>query len=55
MLNKYAIMLTFTTALRRMGFEKKEIVAHGIRQTASTMLNEAGWPFLIVKTQAYQL
>jgi len=42
---------TFTTALRRMGFDKKEIVAHGIRQTASTMLNEAGWPSLVIERQ----
>lgn len=33
---------TINVAFRRMGFSKDEIVAHGLRSTASTMLNESG-------------
>jgi integrase len=32
-----------TAALRRMGFERTEMTAHGFRTTASTLLNEQGW------------
>jgi integrase len=36
---------TVTGALRRMGFSKDEMTAHGFRSTASTLLNECGrWP-----------
>ena len=33
---------TINTAFRRMGFTKDEVTAHGLRSTASTMLNESG-------------
>jgi integrase len=33
---------TINVAFRRMGFGKDEIVAHGLRSTASTLLNESG-------------
>lgn len=33
---------TLNSSFRRMGFEKDEITAHGLRATASTMLNESG-------------
>jgi integrase len=33
---------TLNASFRRMGFEKDEITAHGLRATASTMLNESG-------------
>jgi len=33
---------TLNAALRRMGFSKDEMTAHGFRATASTLLNEAG-------------
>ncbi len=35
---------TLNAALRRMGFEADEIVSHGFRHMASTLLNERGWP-----------
>jgi integrase len=34
---------TVNAALRRMGFSKEEMCAHGFRGTASTLLNEQGW------------
>ena len=34
---------TLNGALRRMGFTKEEMCAHGFRSLASTMLNEMGW------------
>jgi len=34
---------TVTAALRRMGFTKDEMCAHGFRSMASTLLNEQGW------------
>jgi len=33
---------TLNASFRRMGFDKNEITAHGLRATASTMLNESG-------------
>lgn len=33
---------TLNAAFRRMGFSKEEVTAHGLRATASTMLNECG-------------
>ncbi|MBA4756028.1 MAG: tyrosine-type recombinase/integrase [Sphingobium sp.] len=33
---------TLNAAFRRMGFTKDEVTAHGLRATASTMLNESG-------------
>lgn len=32
----------FSSALRRMGYEKHEVTAHGFRATASTNLNNRG-------------
>ncbi len=34
---------TVNAALRRMGFDGSEIVGHGFRHMASTLLNECGW------------
>lgn len=34
--------VTFTAALRRMGFAKEEMTAHGFRATFSTLANESG-------------
>ena len=34
---------TLNGALRRMGYTKEQICAHGFRSMASTMLNEQGW------------
>jgi integrase len=33
---------TFNAALRRLGYAKEELCAHGFRSTASTLLNESG-------------
>lgn len=33
---------TLNAALRRMGYDKEEVTAHGFRGTASTLLNESG-------------
>ena len=33
---------TINAAFRRMGFSKEEVTAHGLRATASTLLNESG-------------
>ena len=33
---------TINSSFRRMGFSKEEVTAHGLRSTASTMLNESG-------------
>jgi integrase len=33
---------TLNASFRRMGFSKDEVTAHGLRATASTMLNESG-------------
>ena len=38
-------------ALRRMGFEKDEMTAHGFRSMASTVLNERGWPADYIERQ----
>lgn len=35
---------TLNVALRNLGFEQGDIVAHGFRHMASTLLNERGWP-----------
>ncbi len=35
---------TFNAALRTMGYSKDQASAHGFRTTASTLLNEAGYP-----------
>lgn len=34
---------TILTALRRIGYSKDEMTAHGFRSMASTLLNELGW------------
>ncbi|OYZ88478.1 MAG: hypothetical protein B7Y01_04690 [Xanthobacter sp. 17-67-6] len=34
----------FNSALRRMGFTQDEMTAHGFRATASSILNERGFP-----------
>lgn len=34
---------TITAALRRLGYTKEEMTAHGFRSMASTLLNEQGW------------
>ena len=35
---------TLNAALRRLGYTREQMVAHGFRQIASTLLNEEGWP-----------
>ena len=46
---------TFNTALRRMGYEKHEVTAHGFRSTASTILNSRGFdPEVVEAALAHQ-
>jgi integrase len=40
-----------TAALRRMGYERGQMTAHGFRTTASTLLNELGWPADAIERQ----
>jgi len=42
---------TVNVALRRLGFTGSEIVAHGFRSMASTLLNEQGWPPDVIERQ----
>ncbi len=42
---------TVNLALRRMGYSGNEIVAHGFRSMASTLLNEQGWPPDVIERQ----
>lgn len=42
---------TLGAALRRLGFTKDEMVAHGFRSTASTLLHELGWDPLVIELQ----
>ena len=42
---------TINAALRRLGFGKDEMTAHGFRSTASTQLNEMGFPPDIIELQ----
>lgn len=42
---------TLTAALRRLGFSKEEIVVHGFRSMASTLLHEQGWPTDAIERQ----
>ena len=42
---------TINAALRRMGYEKSEMSAHGFRTMASTMLNEMGWAPELIELQ----
>ena len=45
----------FNSALRRMGYSKKEVTAHGFRSTASTILNNRGYdPDVIEAALAHQ-
>jgi integrase len=42
---------TVNVALRRLGYSGSEIVAHGFRSMASTLLNEQGWPPDVIERQ----
>ena len=45
----------FNNALRRMGYDKEEVTAHGFRVTASTILNSRGFdPDVIEAVLAHQ-
>ena len=42
---------TLNSALRRMGFDKDTMTAHGFRGMASTRLNEMAWPADVIERQ----
>lgn len=42
---------TLNAALRRLGYDGKTMVAHGFRSTASTLLNELGFPPDVIELQ----
>lgn len=42
---------TLNAAIRRQGFTKDEMTAHGFRAMASTLLNEQGWPPDVIERQ----
>ncbi|MGA1846666.1 tyrosine-type recombinase/integrase [Deferribacter abyssi] len=42
---------TLNQALRRMEYTNEEVVSHSFRQTASTLLNEMGWPPHVIEKQ----
>lgn len=42
---------TINAALRNMGYEAGEVVGHGFRSTASTLLNELGWTPDVIEAQ----
>jgi integrase len=42
---------TLNMALRRMGYDKSQITAHGFRSMASTLLHEQGWPHDAIERQ----
>jgi len=42
---------TINAALRRLGYEKSEMTAHGFRAMASTSLNELGWAPDVIERQ----
>jgi len=42
---------TLNAALRRLGYSKQEMTAHGFRAMASSLLNEQGWPPDIIERQ----
>lgn len=42
---------TMNAALRRMGYTKDEMTAHGFRSMASTILHEQGWPSDVIERQ----
>ncbi len=46
---------TMNVALRRMGFTQDEIVSHSFRSTASTLLNESGWPADWIEKQLHHI
>ncbi|GAB6038189.1 tyrosine-type recombinase/integrase [Fundidesulfovibrio butyratiphilus] len=43
--------MTLAAALRRLGYTKDEMTAHGFRSTASTLLRECGFPHHLIETQ----
>ena len=42
---------TINAALRRMGYDRATLTAHGFRGMASTMLHELGWPSDVIERQ----
>lgn len=42
---------TINAALRRMGYDRSTLTAHGFRGMASTMLHEFGWPSDVIERQ----
>ncbi len=42
---------TLNVALRRLGYTKEEMTAHGFRTMASTLLHEMGWRSEVIETQ----
>jgi integrase len=42
---------TVNAALRRLGYDRDEIVTHGFRSMASTLLNEQGWSPDVIERQ----
>ena len=42
---------TINATLRRLGYDKTEICAHGFRGMASTLLHEQGWPSDVIERQ----
>lgn len=42
---------TINAALRRMGYDRATLTAHGFRGMASTMLHEFGWPSDVIERQ----
>ncbi len=42
---------TVNASLRRIGYSKEEICAHGFRAMASTILHEQGWPSDVIERQ----
>ncbi len=42
---------TVNVALRRLGYSREEMTGHGFRATASTLLNEHGWPPDVIELQ----
>lgn len=42
---------TLNVALRRLGYSKEEMTAHGFRSMASTLLHESGWAHDVIERQ----
>ena len=42
---------TVNAALRRLGYDRETITAHGFRSMASTILHEQGWPSDVIERQ----